>query len=377
MKKLFLKLLLIAFLYPAMSSAEEKYPNFTGEILSELRTDNIFKTDNSTNTIKKNSGYFNFEFKSALQFNENWSIKQSINLFPAPKRQYAYPERSRFILGQDQSNQRGIHVGDSALIMEELKASYHNEDMEIAFGKFNPAFATLYRRNKRIGFFVTDFTEDYELREKIGLSISALLDDSKITLNSFFNDSTDLSDSALTKRDKLRDNDGTAANNNKLSSYSLTMEGRDFFGITNLFYNFGYRNLGIEKEFLNTAREEGYTVNLEYLYKLSETTFLIPIIEAVKIDNFTGRKDRNATYVTTSLIFKYSGWNSGITYVKRDIDNNYPIAPITENSDSLLQVNIGYKFANNLSIDLSRSDIEEDNKKASAFGLIVSYLYEF
>lgn len=377
MKKIVFKLIILSVLFPSICLAAKSYPNFSGEILSEHRTDKIFENNTLNRSIEKNSSYFNFELKSALQFNENWSFKQSINLYPAPERQYVYPERSRFILGQDRANERGVHVDKSALVAEELKVSFQNEDLDINIGKFNPTFATLYRRNKRIGFFVTDFTEDYELREKIGFSIAALLDDSKITLSTFFNDTTDLSGSGLNQRNKLRSDNGIAGSNNKFSSYSVTMEGRDFMGLTNLFYNFGYRNLGVKESDPSATTETGYTMNLEYLHKLSETTFLIPIFEAVKIENFTGRNGRDATYLTTSLIFKYSGWNSGITYLKRDIDNNYLSAPITDNSDSLLQVNIGYKFKNNLSIDLSRAEIKEDNSEVSSFGLILSYLYEF
>lgn len=378
LRKLFLSTILAICALSSASNAKQ-YPRFNGEILTEMRVDSIFENDNNQD-IEKVSGYFNFETKSSLNFNENWSLKNSFNLIPVYRRQYIYPERSRFILGVDRGNDRGINIDDSALIAEEIKIAFENEDLKFAAGKINPTFATLYRRNKRIGFFVTDVTEDYELRERIGLSISTLLEDSEITLNSFFNDASPLSNSGINYRKKARSDDGIAGNTNSLSSYSLTMEGRDFIGIRNLFYNIGYRSLGVKKSpspSLKTAREVGYTLNLEYLYQVTENTYLIPIIEAVKIDNFTGLDDRDAMYITTSIVAKYSGWNASASYIARNIKGNYPQAPVKESDDSILQLNIGYKFQNNIAIDVSRAKIKEDDKEATLFGVIVSYLYEF
>ena len=249
--------------------------------------------------------------------------------------------------------------------------------MKFSAGKINPTFATLYRRNKRIGYFITDFTEDYEITEQIGYSLSSILEDTEITLNNFFSDTTGLSDSGLNGRSKRNRNDNTAGNTGTLSSYSVTIEGRDFFEIDNLFYNVGYRSLGVNKDVRDLSREVGYTMNLEYLYKLGRSTFLIPLMEVVKIENFTGKLDRDAQYITTSLIFKYQGWNSSASYINRKIDNNYAAAPTNNSKDSILQFNIGYKFKNNMALDVSRAAIEEDKVKATAIGAILSYFYEF
>lgn len=373
MKKLHIAF--IAFLFTSSSAYAAQYPNFSGEILSEIRTD-VVSTDNNANNIEENSGYLNLEMKSSLNFNSEWSLKNSINLLPVSRRQYTYPERSRSILGNDQGINRGFNIDESALVVEEIKIAFENEDMRFTAGKFNPTFGTLYRRNKRIGFFVTDFTEDYELREKIGFSLSALLDDSEITVNSFFNDTTALSNSGINHKGKLRRNDGMAGNTGTLSSYSVTMEGKDFFGLRNVFYNIGYRSLGVNK-FEDVSRETGYTINLEYLHKIGQNTYLIPLFEAVKIDNFTGRLNRNATYITTALIAKYSRWNASLSYVDRSIKNNYTDAAFDDNSDSILQASVGYKFENDIAIDLSRAEIKEDGVEAAGFGLIVSYLYNF
>ncbi len=377
MKKLYLIFIALVISTSYANAAAKSYPNISGNLLTEIRVDNVNSIKNKRTAIGGNAGYLNAEFKSSLNFDKYWSLKNSINFLPTKPRQYRYPERSRFILGQEEGVDRGINIDDSSLIVEEIKMTYENEDMKFAVGKLNPNFATLYRRNKRIGFFITDYTEDYEIREQLGYSLSAILEDSEITFSNFFADTTRLSDSGLTGRGKRSRNDNTAANTGTLSSYTITLEGRDFLGVDNLFYNLGYRSLGVEKGITGISRETGYTVNLEYLYQLGRSTFLIPIIEAVKIENFTGKTDRDGKYLTTALIMKYSGWNASAAYTKRETDNNYATAALNKNSDSILQFNVGYKFENNVALDVSRAQIEEDNVDATAIGVILSYFYEF
>ena len=350
------------------AKAEISYPNTSGQILFELKSDRMLATTKQ-NTPRSNT-YVNIEPDLSLNLDKNWSIKTGWRIFPTMQnRNGPTPERSRTIL----SDNRGFNQDDTTLIVEELKAYYQNEDMKFFAGKFNPSFATMYRKTKRIGVFVTDFTEDYELREKVGGGVSALLEDSEITFNTFFNDPTGLSGSAIKNRGTERSDNGLAANTSTLSSYSVTMEGQKLFGIENLFYNVGYRSLGVKNNSRN-ARETGYTTNLEYLKKVTYNTSLIPTIEFVKINNFTGFAGRNAQYLTIALIGKYSAWSASVASVRRHIDNNY----LGSNSnDSQLQFTAGYKFTNNVAIDISRMKLKEDRFSGSMIGIMVSYLYKF
>lgn len=357
------------------ASAKGQYPNVDGQILFEARGDHVISAKKQG--IEPNAAYLNIEPDFSLNFNKNWSVKTGWRLLPVRQRQYQYPERQRFILGDKVGINRGLNQDDTGATVEELKVHFENEDMKFSAGKYNPTFGTLYRRNKRIGLFVTDITEDYELREMVGASISALLEDSEITVNTFFQDTTGLSNSAIRSRKSRSRRDGVAGNTGTLSSYSITMEGRRFLGVRNLFYNLGYRSLGVDENAINGKRETGFTGNLEYLYKIGRRSSLIPVIEYVKIDNFTGRKDRDAEYLTTSLIAKYAGWNFSASSVFRNLDNNYPAAQSTKNRDRLLQLNVGYKFTNNIAVDVSRADLKEDGTKGSVLGVIISYLYQF
>lgn len=373
MRNFIFTLLIVAFTSIENSFAleQENYPNISGQILFESRNDSILSTKEKD--LKSFNGFINIEPDFNLNFDENWSIQTGWRILPIFDRKYDYPERSRFILG----NNRGVNQDSTGLIIEELKIHFENEDMKFSAGKIDPTFATMYRRSKRIGLFITDFTEDYELREKIGFSVSALLEDSEVTANTFFTDTTGLSDSGFKHRKKQSPNDGLSSNTGTLSSFSLTIEGQKFFGVENLYYNVGYRNMNVEAKDELSRKEKGYTLNLEYLYKIGKNTSIVPFFEYVRLDNFTGYKNRDAIYFTSGIIGKYSGWTASLAGVIRNIDNNYSLASKSKTNDSLFTANIGYKFSNNIAIDLSRANVKEDSKKASMIGVIISYLYKF
>jgi hypothetical protein len=373
MKKFFTIFLCVAGI--DFANAKEEYPNISGQVLFEARADRILSSKKTG--VKSNAGYINIEPDFALNINENWAIKTGWRMLPIRQRRYDYPERSRTILGDEEGVSRGFNQDDTGVVVEEIKIAFENEDMKFAAGKFNPSFATLYRRNKRIGLFVTDFTEDYEIREKIGATASAILENSEISVSTFFADATGLSDSAITHRKKQNRNDDLASNNGTLSSYTITMEGEKLFGVKDLFYNFGYRSLDVDNSAQNAGAETGFTANLEYLYKMSRNTSIIPVIEYVRLKNFTGRKGRDANYLTAALIGKYSSWTASFASVFRNNKNNYPSAAVAKNNDKLYQLSVSYKFRNNISLDISRADIKEDGFKATSLGFIASYLYEF
>jgi hypothetical protein len=178
----------------------------------------------------------------------------------------------------------------------------------------------------------------------------------------------------INDRDRADNSKSIAGNSNAFSSYSISMDGENFLSIDNLFYNLGYRSLGVEREDSNSKREQGYVIGLEYLYKVSRNSSIIPFAEMVKIRNFNGENSRNATYTTLALIGKYSSWTGSVSVIDRDIKE-----PLRKNkvNDRLLQLTVGYKFTDNLTVDLTRANVREDGYKGSMVGANVTYLYKF
>ncbi|MBL6665344.1 MAG: hypothetical protein ISQ34_05835, partial [Rickettsiales bacterium] len=175
----------------------KKYPYISGSTLFEIQPDRVLST--KATGISDNSAFFYVQPEFSLNFNRNWSVKTEWRYQPnetLQTRNSQNPERYREFLQSD----REVSLGDNGLLIEQLKLYFENEDMIFQFGKYDPGFGTGYSKSNRIGVFSSQFNEDYNLREKLGASISALLEDSKLTFSSFFNDTTGLSESAINDR---------------------------------------------------------------------------------------------------------------------------------------------------------------------------------
>ncbi len=374
MKKIspqFLTGFLATFLTVNAAHAEPKeFPNITGNVLTQFQADRIASSDKSG--VSPNNAYVYIEPNMSLNFNKNWSIKTDWRLQPndvLTTRDPVNPERYRTFL---QTN-RGFKVEEMGLIVEELKVQFENEDMKFFAGKFDPTFGTAHSKAKRIGVFTSQFNEDYNLREKIGGGFTALLESRTITVNGFFNDTTGLSSSAINNRGRASRSDGAAGNTGTLSSYSVSMNGEDFFGVEDWFYNLGYRNLSVDK-MENRSPEKGYVIGTEYLYNYTDRTSLIPLFEAVRINNFGGIQGRDATYTTMALMGKYSNWIASVSKLTRNINQTQGASTA---SGSQLQFSVGYKFTNNITLDFTRSNMKEDGNTGIMFGVLLSYVYQF
>jgi hypothetical protein len=73
-----------------------------------------------------------------------------------------------------------------------------------------------------------------------------------------------------------------------------------------------------------------------------------------------------------ALIAKYSGWTIGASHIVRDIEANSG-----NFKDKQTQYFVGYKFNNNIAVDLSHAQIKEDGASGDLIGLLVSYIYDF
>ncbi|MBM5783092.1 MAG: hypothetical protein FJ368_06720 [Pelagibacterales bacterium] len=353
----------------SFAKSQSDLPNITGQVLFELKADRL---STQSQGVKANNAYLNIEPDFSFNLNKNWSIKTGWRLYPTSTvqtRNQNYPERTRTFFSQE----RGFSPDDTTFIVEELKVDFKADELEFFIGKFNPSFGKAYNKYKRIGVFSTDITEDYELREKIGGGIIASIENSKISVNTFFNDTTGLSGS-INGRSVAKKNDGLAGNTGSFNSYTITIDGDHLFGVSNLSYNIGYRSLAVDKDVEERARETGYVFGSQYDYKLGYATTITPFIEFAKISNFTGIQDGDATYATFALIGKYRGWKASVSNIYRRITQYQDVAKI---NDRQLQYSVGYKLKNGLVLDFSRANIKETPHKGTLYGFMASYLYQF
>ncbi len=347
-------------------------PILSGSVLYEIQADQILSA--SKRKSKNTNGFLYIEPNFGLYFNKNWAVKTQWRIqdnSSLTTRDKDNPERYRTFL----SDNRGINLTQTGLLIEELKLYYESEDMKFSLGKFDPSFGTAHRKSKRIGVFASQFAEDYNLREKLGANVVALLEGSQISFSTFFSDSTDLSRSAIQDRGREPRNNGLSSNTGSFSSYSILMEGENFMTVDNWFYNFGFRSLGVDKS--GRKRESGLVVGSEYLYKIGRETSLIPFLEMVRIDNFSGESGRSANFITIASIGKYANWTASTSLMLRNIKRPNTSSLPRSSYDRQLQFSIGYKFTDNLTLDISRAVIRENGYDAGIFGAILNYLYKF
>ncbi len=371
MKTIFKQFFLVFFYSSSAvyAASLKQYPYVSGDILVQIQADRVLSSEKKD--LPADNGFVYVQQNMALNFSKNWSAKTQLRLQPnnvLTTRDQNNPERYRTFL----SNDRGFALDKTGVLLEELKLNYENDDVRVFAGKFDPTFGTAWRKTKRIGVFASQLTEDYNLREKIGAGVTALLENSSITFNSFVNDKTGLSRSMINDRGPA-DKDAGIAGNSNLSSYSFSMEGESFLSIKNLYYNFGYRSLGSSNA-ANRAREQGYVIGSEYLYKVGRNSSIIPFFEFVKINNFSGQRNRDAKYTTIALIGNYSSWTASASIINRNIKS----AQDGNKFDGRqMQFSIGYKITDNITVDVSRANVKENGYNGAMFGGNLTYFYKF
>ena len=352
-----------------MSPAQAKnhFPYLEGEVFSNFRTSFVNKEGSEGGYSERMEVVL--EPKFSLNINSEWSVKGKLEIAPLEKTSLSNYELGNVLASDD----RPHAINRYGIAIEELKGYFKGDDMAFFFGKYNPKFGEAWKKEKRIGIFTTDFTEDYQLKEKIGLGVEALLENEvAISVNSFFNDITALSNSAIYKRGSNDSGSNVAGNNTNLSSYSITVSGNNFFDIEDLRYSFGYRDLDVKKG-EGYKNEKGILAGLEYSKPISYESYFVPFIEIARISNFRGIKGRDILYSTISASIKHSNWNIGATLVIRDVKQQNS----TNHQDKQMQYFIGYKFKNNINLDVTHLDVKESGRTAKIFGVGTSYIYKF
>lgn len=350
---------------------EKKYPNVVGQIFSQVSGDRVLSSGKASG-VSPNNAYLYSQADVALNFDKNWSASTQWRLQPNnvfTTRNDEYPERYRTFFSQG----RGFRPSDEGLLVEEIKLNYRSDDAIFSLGKFDPKFGSTYDKTAKLGIFTPQIGEDYNLREKIGGNITALLEHSKISFNTFMNDTTGLSSSAFNNRGRSSSKSGYAGSTGTISSYSVTMEGSDLFGEENWHYNIGYRSLGTDSG-EGRKREVGYVLSSSYIYEMGAKTTITPFFEMAKINNFNGEAGRDATYTTLAVTFKHSSWNIGVSNINRNISQLQRDRKI---SDRFTQIYTGYKFSEKLSFDVTHARIKEGGNSGNMFGFVLSYLYKF
>lgn len=374
------------------------FPRLDGRILTEYYINNLLKDKERISLDdKKTNGYLYTELDFKLRFTKGISLTSKWYLEPVDDRLYTgdiYAENPNYIIGNANNNdfygkedhiKRKFHFWDYGLGIETLNISYEASNIALGIGKFNPSFGSAFEKSRFSGIYGTVLPEEYELTEKIGGYISALLPFGNITFNLFFNDETDLSGTMFRKTGKNKA-EGTVGNTNKLNNYSLTFNGN--FETFKL--NLGFRQQYNEsKNNIEEVKETGYVAGLEYLIELDYNIVFKPLAELTYITNYMSMENRKVLYGTLFLPIMFENWHlmfSGT--IKYDKEKNYD-----RYNTYLAQISFGYKFDIGLMIDFARiwgkqyykadtfdnlgKDGEKWETQNNSWAFMISYVYKF
>jgi len=323
---------------------------FSGEIGIEIENDNTYDSDDNDNEL--NDLYAVIEPAFTFSFSDSFSIESALViepvLDPEPRKDRAFKEE--------------------ALFVEELKFNFEQERYSIYGGKFNPSFGLGW--DLASGVYGADLAEDYEIAGMIGFGGAIQLDiDGKhiLSINSFFADTSFLSDTTHLDTESLEKEDGGVSNTEDFSSFTITLDGEI---IEDLNYHLGYRLLSEGEGDIDD--ETGLALGFQYLIELGMDKKIIPFIEYVSIDN-AGGGTFDVSYFTASLAIEIEVWNIALAYTKRKTEND----DVSDIDDYQYQISTGYAFENGINIDVAWKEIEEEDIKTNVVGIVIGYEFEY
>lgn len=353
---------LTAALSPALAAGpalaeESAYPRISAEGFIEVQNDWAYDSDDPD--AETNNTFTHTEFAPMLEITEHILLSGNLVL---EQTQDPY-------LGQDS------FFDNQGVFIEELFAVYARDAWAVQAGKFNPAFGQAWSGDW--GIWTEDFAEDYEITEKIGGGASYTFAGAHtLSAATFFADTSALSQSAITQRGQTRGADGGASNTGDLSSFTLSLEGRDIEGLPGLYYGLYLRHLGQGDADTGDAfdDEQGLAATLGYGFAATQRLGLDLLGEIAAIDSFEGRADEDRLYLTGMVMASWDArWDVTASYTARDVDYGAG----GDDDDYVAQLTAGYAWDRGLYASAGWRGAQEAGVDTSALGAMVRYSFAF
>ncbi|MGB7205066.1 MAG: hypothetical protein WBD37_06305, partial [Anderseniella sp.] len=255
----------------AASDTLGQYPSLSGEFLIEVQSDNTFDADDPgaeiSDTFATVEVALDFNLSEIFTVHTDLILEPTIDPSPFDDRIFedhgAYAETLHLI----------VNLGQFTLFG----------------GKINPAFGTAWDITP--GIYGVDFAEDYEITERIGFGASYTFeggDSGKHVLQvaTYFADTSELSNSIITRRGRTSVADGGASNTEDFSSFAVALDGSDVAILPGLSYHVGFRFQQAGQG--DTADETGFVFGLKQEIESAEGTKFELNGEIAVFDNLDG-----------------------------------------------------------------------------------------
>lgn len=272
---------------------------------------------------------------------------------------------------------------DEGFYIQDLFLNYDWNNLSVLGGKFTPNFGRAW--DIAPGVYGTDFAEDYELAERIGLGASYAFEAGgfgthTLSASTFFVDTSILSESAIKNRGRTRREDGGPGNTESLESFAVAIDGGDFpetlFGDTfpgqspvkGLTYQLAFVSQAAGEG--SDSRENGLVASVAHQFPIGQMVKLEPLVEYAYFFDADGVDGQDRYYVTagaTALI--HENWNVAMSYTRRE---TMPSGG-ADVGDNLFQVSAGYAFDFGLGVDVGWRYAEESDIESQTVGFLLTY----
>jgi hypothetical protein len=254
--------------------------------------------------------------------------------------------------------------------VESLTVNYEADDVSLYAGKFTPNFGHAWDTSP--GIYTKEFAKDYELSERWGLGgglglPGGPLGEITLSASAFFADRTVLSDSLFSRRGRTTKASGGPSNTDDLSSFAVALDGAEVPGFETLEYQIAFVHQG--KGQGDSDDEQGVVAHAAFTIPFIGDVTLSPMVEYALFDGQSGMRGRDRQNLTAAARFDYVAWNLTFGYGRRHISET----GLDDATDELMQLTVGYAFANGVTLDAGYGRFDEDSVVSDIIGLKLSF----
>lgn len=330
------------------------YPRVDGAVSLEFQNDYVTRSDNKDDEIN--------------------DLTMSNDLFLAVRATPALSLQTSLVAEdvKDPRPGQNRYFEDVGVYVETLGLVYQSGALTLFAGKFNPTFGVAW--DLAPGIYGADLADDYELTERIGFGGAATLDAGALgrhtlTGQTFYLDTSVLSQSWGTQRGRTREGDGGVSNTKSLESFSVTLDGEVPRTLDGLRYQ-----LGVERQRQGRTEshdEWGLAAAVYGAFELAEDVDIEPVLEWVWIRNLEGEPN-TVTYATAGAALYIGPWNVAVSSTNRATHPKGGGAF----SDPLFQISAGYEFDNGFSLNVGFVSFQDEGVGTNAIGLLLAYDFD-
>jgi hypothetical protein len=300
-------------------------------------------------------GLLTLTLQSDQTLNETGGVKPFNNTYSEPELEWYVNVGQTFsINGLAKMEQVRTRTDDGAFRdegawIEQLYGTVWLDPVQMFGGKIHPRLGRAW--DVTPGLFGTDFAEDYELADKIGVGAAVDIRAAGIhslAFEAFFADTSWLSNSALARPSasdpltlrpgRLKREDGGVSNTGELNNFAVTLTGRRIPQLTGLTYQLGW---GLQRGSEAGAEldEKTYLASLEWEIPVSGRLTATPLIEYARVEN-QGGADIRADYITAAVGIDLGlGWSAAVHTTVKPVHDR---AAADDYVDYLAGASVGY-----------------------------------